>query len=91
MLTINELSKRTDTIVDAVLEAKRFIDRPLWTNGFGVLSDPSSARSNLVEARSKIDAALQAFRNTTWPSDADYDRLESAQNSTRSTEGGSPT
>lgn len=79
-LTLNELSKRTDVVVDAVTEASRFAGRDIWMNGYGILADPSSVRANLAEARKHIDAALKALNETQWPRDADYDALEAAHN-----------
>lgn len=78
--TLNDLSKRSDQISDAVAQAYGYVGRDLWTNGFGILADPSSVRSNLLMARQKIDAALKTLADTSWPSDADYDAIEEAHN-----------
>lgn len=86
MSTLNDLCKRTDAVVDAVTEASRFVGRDIWTNGYGILADHSSVRSNLVEARNRIEAALKAINEAPWPRDADYDALEAEHNRPRDEE-----
>ena len=82
--TINELSKRTDTICEAASDAasilRRFEGR--CVNGWGIFSDPSLRYSDLYDAKQKIEAALKLFTETQWPrTDDDYEKIERAHNS----------
>ncbi|WP_170419678.1 hypothetical protein [Ruegeria atlantica] len=45
-------------------------------NGYGVYSDPSSRRANLLKAKRVIEAALMIDAETNWPKLADYDSAE---------------
>lgn len=42
-------------------------------NGFGIYRDRSQVRAKLLDAQSRISAALQALEAVEWPTDADYD------------------
>ena len=52
----------TDVILEGCNAALQALQAPLWTNGAGVLSDPSMVRSNLHNARAAIDKALDAMK-----------------------------
>jgi len=80
--SINELSKRTDAVFEAVTEAHRLLQGFNYSfNGWGVLSDPSMARARLADVRAKIDSALDILRSTAWPtSDDEWDKLERRHN-----------
>lgn len=81
MHSINELSKRTGKIFDAIVDAQRALQGRLSHNGWGVLSDPSMCYSHLKEAREKLDQAIALLDLGNWPlSDAAWDRLEAAHN-----------
>ena len=84
-MTINELSKRTDTICEQAAEAARVLGRfdgGRIVNGWGIFSDPSMRYSDLHDAKQKIDAAIKLHVETPWPrSDADYEALERRHNS----------
>lgn len=45
------------------------------TNAHGVLIDPDAYLLALVSAQSAIVRAITLHRQTTWPSDRDYDAL----------------
>lgn len=80
-LTINELGKRTDAVLDPLGEAITLLRGPVWTNGYGVLADPSALRLRIAEASAHLDAALKALRETKWPTNREWDALEGAHNS----------
>jgi hypothetical protein len=93
MTSINELSKRTDAILEAAQEAARILRRfeGRCVNGWGILSDPSLRYSDLYDAKKKIDAAIELHVKTKWPySDADYERLE-VEHNRRASHGGGQT
>jgi hypothetical protein len=68
---IKAAEKATDVVIDHWNNAQSALRR-LWTNGYGVLSDPSMARSDLYRAQDEIKAALAALNGCAWPSDKDY-------------------
>lgn len=81
--TINDLSKRTDQIFEALNDAERALKSNSCStyNGFGILSDPSMARSNIYDAKKKLEEALALLNGAKWPSsNADWDALEAAHN-----------
>jgi hypothetical protein len=78
--TLNDLGKRTQAVIDEVVDAGQILNRSIWTNGFGVLADPSMLRARLLDARTHIEAALMVINSTEWPSDDDCDALERAHN-----------
>ncbi|MGP2494391.1 MULTISPECIES: hypothetical protein [Hyphomicrobiales] len=79
MSSITKAANATDQIQDHVSVA---IDRLQHgfngriVNGYGIYSDPSMRRSDLVEAQKAIEAALSVMRSTDWPSNAEYDALD---------------
>lgn len=80
-MIINDLSKRTDRVLDAINEASRALNRTSCTsvNGWGILSDPYMARLSLHEAKQRIEQALTLINQAKWPnSDAERYALEAA-------------
>lgn len=45
-------------------------------NGYGIYSDPSMRRLDLVGAQKAIEAALSLMHSTHWPANAEYDTLD---------------
>jgi hypothetical protein len=43
------------------------------TNGHGIYRDCSTLRSQLLQAKSHIDDALQSMDSAVWPTDEHYD------------------
>ncbi len=80
--SINELSKRTDAVFEAVTQATRLIHGFTYAyNGWGVLADPAMTRAQLSDARAQIDRALEIVSSTAWPStDNDWEVLERNHN-----------
>jgi hypothetical protein len=81
--TLNELSKRTDLVLNRAERASDELRRCFHgriINGWGIYSDPSQVRSALQDALTHIQAALNTMRDTDWPSNQDYDALEAAHN-----------
>jgi hypothetical protein len=71
---IRRAAAATDVILQGVNAALQALQAPTWTNGAGVLSDPSMARSNLHRARDAIDMALDAMNSLDgWPREQDYE------------------
>ncbi|CDX26804.1 conserved hypothetical protein [Mesorhizobium plurifarium] len=68
---IARCAKATDIIIDKAGEASDAL-RIIFTNGYGILSDPSNVRGNLRTAKEAIDAALTTMKDTDWPTLADY-------------------
>lgn len=68
---INLAYKATDIIIDKAAEASDAL-RIMFTNGYGVLSDPSNVQGNLRTAKAAIDAALTVMKDAEWPNLADY-------------------
>ncbi|NTE68123.1 hypothetical protein G6M85_21195 [Agrobacterium tumefaciens] len=66
-----------DGHVFTALEALRGFDGRI-ANGYGVYSDPSNLRRDLVEARKAIESALSVMQATTWPTEAQYEKAEQA-------------
>ncbi len=62
----------TNRVLDAIGSARTALERPLWTNGAGVLSDPSMVRTNLAQAQVAVEQALKEIRACDWPRAADY-------------------
>lgn len=79
MSNITKAADATDQIQDHVGVA---IDRLQLgfngriVNGYGIYSDPSMRRSDLIEAQKAVEAALSVMRSTAWPSNAEYDALD---------------
>lgn len=79
MSNITKAANATDQIQDYVGVA---LDRLQGgfngriVNGYGIYSDPSMRRSDLVEAHKAIEAALSLMRSTDCPSKAEYDALD---------------
>jgi hypothetical protein len=70
---IRRAEKVTDVVVEGWNEAQRAL-QTCWTNGYGVLTDPSMVSQDLYRAKGAIDKALTAMRNfRDWPRDQDYD------------------
>jgi hypothetical protein len=64
----------TDVVLEGHNRALQALQAPLWTNGAGVLADPSMVRSNLHRAKAAIDMALDAMNNLDgWPQERDYE------------------
>jgi hypothetical protein len=71
---IRRAAAATDVILEGCNTALQALHAPLWTNGSGVLSDPSMVRSNLHRARAAIDMALDAMNSLDgWPREQDYE------------------
>ena len=73
-----EKIRRAAAVTDVVLEgcntALQALQAPRWTDGAGVLSDPSMVRSNLHRAKAAIDMALNAMNSLDgWPEEQDYE------------------
>lgn len=82
MSKITEAASATDTIQDHVDVALSRLQQGFngrIVNGFGIYSDPSMRRSDLVEAQKAIEAALAVMRATAWPTNAEYDADEEAR------------
>jgi ribosomal protein S9 len=62
----------TNRVLDAIGSARTALERQIWTNGAGVLSDPSMVRTNLAQAQVAVERALKEIRACDWPRDADY-------------------
>jgi hypothetical protein len=45
-------------------------------NGFGIFSDPSSRKADLLNAKRAIESALAVANETNWPSQVDYQHAE---------------
>jgi hypothetical protein len=66
---LRRAEKVTDQVVEGWNEAQQAL-RTCWTNGAGILSDPSMARSDLYRAKDGIDKALKAMNAfNDWPRD----------------------
>ena len=71
---IRHAAAATDTILEGRTHALQALQAPLWSNGAGVLTDPSMVRSNLYRARAAIDQALDAMNSLDgWPQETDYE------------------
>lgn len=62
----------TDIVTEGWWKAQESL-QVCFTNGYGVLSDPSMTFSRLHGARGAIDKAMRAISTTNWPTNADYD------------------
>jgi len=71
MSKIEAAKAATDTISEN-WNAARDQMQTLWVNGAGVLSEPSTVRSDILAAKRSLDAALAALDRTEWPSSDDY-------------------
>lgn len=79
MSNITKAADATDQIQDRVGVAIDRLQRGFngrIVNGYGIYSDPSMRRSDLIEAQKAIEAALSIMRSTNWPSNAEYDALD---------------
>jgi hypothetical protein len=71
---VRHAAAATDVILEGCNTALQALQAPRWTNGAGVLSDPSMVRSNLHYARKAIDMALEALNGVgDWPQEQDYE------------------
>lgn len=78
MSNITKAADATDQIqdhVDVAIDRLRGFNGRI-VNGYGIYSDPSMRRSDLVEAQKAIEAALSVMRSTDWPSNAEYAALD---------------
>ena len=70
ILRAEQISKQ---VVEGFVDAQQAL-RTCWINGYGVLTEPRSAWSDLCQAKSAIEKALTAMRDfSDWPRDEDYD------------------
>ena len=70
---IRHAAAATDVVLEGCNRALGALQGPLWTNGAGVLTDPSMVRSNLHRAKAAIDMALDAMNSLDgWPREQDY-------------------
>lgn len=79
MSNISKAAKATDQVQDHVGVAIDRLQRGFngrIVNEYGIYSDPSMRRSDLIEAQKAIEAALSVMRSTAWPSNAEYDALD---------------
>lgn len=79
MSNITKAADATDQIQDQVgiaLDRLQGGFNGRIVNGYGIYSDPSMRRSDLVEAQKAIEAALSVMRSTHWPTNAEYDALD---------------
>jgi hypothetical protein len=71
---IRQAAAATDVVLEGRTHALQALQAPAWTNGAGVLSDPSMVRSNLHRAKAAIDRALDAMNSLDgWPREQDYE------------------
>ncbi|WP_192242829.1 hypothetical protein [Mesorhizobium silamurunense] len=68
---ISRCYKATDIIIDKAAEARGSLNT-IFTNGYGVLSDPSGVKGDLRQAKAAIESALATLNDTDWPILADY-------------------
>lgn len=79
MSNITKAAKAMDQIQDHVSVAIDRLQRGFngrIVNGYGIYSDPSMRRSDLIEAQKAIEGALSIMRSIDWPSNAEYDALD---------------
>jgi len=79
MSSITKAADATDQIQDHVgiaLDRLQHGFNGRIVNGYGIYSDPSMRRSDLIEAQKAIEAALSVMRSTHWPTNAEYDALD---------------
>jgi len=70
---IRHAAAATDVILEGCNAALQALQAPLWTNGSGVLSDPSMVRSNLHRVKAAINQAIDAMNSLDgWPREQDY-------------------
>lgn len=78
MKTIETAGHATEEISKRVQEALERLShcQGRVINGFGVFSDPSCRRADLLSAKRAIDAALEVANDTKWPKQTDYEHAE---------------
>jgi hypothetical protein len=71
---IRQAAAVTDVVLEGRTHALQALQASAWTNGAGVLTDPSMVRSNLHRAREAINKALDAMNSLDgWPQEKDYE------------------
>lgn len=73
VLTLDQAKAVSEVVASAFDTAKESL-AVCFVNGAGVLSDPSTVRRDLMEAKSAIDEALAALNGVpAWPGNEAYD------------------
>jgi len=68
-------AKATTTIADLMIDARGKLEEA-WSNGHGVLQNPTFLRSQIATVRRQMDEAVATLDAAQWPSDPDYDAAE---------------
>ncbi|WP_046861875.1 hypothetical protein [Microvirga massiliensis] len=63
----------TDAIREALGLAHEALDRAVYVNGAGVLSDPSATSDDVRAALEQLERVQALLAATTWPTADDYD------------------
>jgi hypothetical protein len=68
----------TRQIEGAVATVRKLLERPVMTNGYAILVMPNEVVTDLRAAEAVINAAISLYRETKWPSRAQYEQAAAA-------------
>jgi hypothetical protein len=65
----------TDTVLEALGQAREFLERAAYINGAGILADPSGTGDDVRAALEQFERVQAVLAATDWPTAEDYDEV----------------
>jgi hypothetical protein len=65
----------TDTVLEALGQAREFLERAAYINGAGILADLSGTGDDVRAALEQLERVQAVLAATDWPTADDYDEV----------------
>jgi hypothetical protein len=62
-------------VLEALGQAREFLERAVYLNGAGILAAPSGTSSDVRAAAEQLEQVQAVLAATIWPSAEDYDEV----------------
>jgi hypothetical protein len=63
----------TDAVLEALGQAREFLERAVYINGAGILASPSGTGGDVRAALEQLERVQAVLAATDWPTAEDYD------------------